>query len=140
MMMPANFSVVNAEMVYGGAGVGDYLPNAWKAENVKQFNTNIITILSNSFVQVVINRTLGTMFGGDWSKDGDTLFGDDGSLSTFFKYKDGNSGEEMNALNKIMRGIGTAAAIYSLGTSGVKSVHDADMALGADGTVWYDWS
>ncbi len=27
MMMPANFSAVNAEVVYGGA-VADYLPNA----------------------------------------------------------------------------------------------------------------
>ena len=35
MMMPANFSAVNAEVVYGGA-VADYLPNAWTAANVKQ--------------------------------------------------------------------------------------------------------
>ena len=118
MMMPANFSVVNAEMVYGGAGIGDYLPNAWKAENVKQFNTNLVTILSNTFISAIVNRTLGTMFSGDWSKDGYTLFGDDGSLTTFFKYKNGNNGDEMNALNKALRVLGTAAAVYTLGTTG----------------------
>ena len=53
MMMPANFSAVNAEVVYGGA-VADYLPNAWTAANVKQFSTNIITLVSNSFFQRVI--------------------------------------------------------------------------------------
>lgn len=48
MMMPANFSAVNAEVVYGGA-VADYLPSAWTAESVKRFNSNIITLVSNSF-------------------------------------------------------------------------------------------
>ena len=51
MMMPANFSAVNAEVVYGGA-VADYLPSAWTAANVKQFSTNIITLVSNSFFSV----------------------------------------------------------------------------------------
>ena len=46
MMMPANFSAVNAEVVYGGA-VADYLPNAWTAASVKQFSTNVITLVSN---------------------------------------------------------------------------------------------
>ena len=45
MMMPANFSAVNAEVVYGGA-VADYLPNAWTAESVKRFNSNIITLVA----------------------------------------------------------------------------------------------
>ena len=45
--MPANFSAVNAEVVYGGA-VADYLPNAWTAASVKQFSSNVITLISNS--------------------------------------------------------------------------------------------
>ena len=65
MMMPANFSAVNAEVVYGGA-VADYLPNAWTAESVKRFNSNIITLVSNSFTGMLLNATLGTMFGGNW--------------------------------------------------------------------------
>ena len=46
MMMPANFSAVNAEVVYGGA-VADYLPNAWTAANVKQFSTNVIKLFGS---------------------------------------------------------------------------------------------
>ena len=75
MMMPANFSAVNAEVVYGGA-VADYLPAKWTKDNVKQFNTNVLTILSNTFVGAVVEVTLGTMFGGAWG-DGADLFGDD---------------------------------------------------------------
>ena len=73
MMMPANFSAVNAEVVYGGA-VADYLPNAWTAANVKQFSTNIITLVSNSFTSHLLKATLGTMFSGNWGSDGVTLF------------------------------------------------------------------
>lgn len=63
MMMPANFSAVNAEVVYGGA-VADYLPNAWTAANVKTLSTNVLTILSNSFTKLLVGATLGTMFSG----------------------------------------------------------------------------
>ena len=83
MMMPANFSAVNAEVVYGGA-VADYLPDAWTAKNVKQFSTNIITLVSNSFTQRLINATLGTMFSGNWGDDGVKLFGDNGTLSALY--------------------------------------------------------
>ena len=62
MMMPANFSAVNAEVVYGGA-VADYLPSAWTAESVKRFNSNIITLVSNSFtsrwlVKLLLTRVI----------------------------------------------------------------------------------
>ena len=53
MMMPANFSAVNAEVVYGGA-VADYLPDAWTAANVKTLSTNVLTILSNSFTKLLV--------------------------------------------------------------------------------------
>ena len=68
MMMPANFSAVNAEVVYGGA-VADYLPNAWTAESVKRFNSNIITLVSNSFTSELLKATLGVMFSGNWGED-----------------------------------------------------------------------
>ena len=67
MMMPANFSAVNAEVVYGGA-VADYLPNAWTAESVKRFNSNIITLVSNSFTSELLKATLGVMFSGNWGE------------------------------------------------------------------------
>lgn len=112
MMMPANFSAVNAEVVYGGA-VADYLPNAWGAANVKQFSTNVITLISNSFTGMLLNATLGTMFGGNWGED--KIFGDDGALSTLYKVGRVPTGEDQNFGNKIMTTLGLAASVYTLG-------------------------
>ena len=115
MMMPANFSAVNAEVVYGGA-VADYLPNAWTAANVKQFSTNVITLVSNSFFQRVINATLGTMFSGNWGgDDGVKLFGDEGTLKLAL-YGD----DDMGFGNKVMRTLGLASVVYTLGTAPAK--------------------
>ena len=113
MMMPANFSAVNEEVVYGGA-VADYLPDAWTVKNVKQFSTNIITLVSNSFFQGLVNATLGTMFGGNWGDDGVKLFGDEGTLKTWLY------GDDMNFGNKVMRTLGAASVVYTLGTSEAK--------------------
>ena len=125
--MPANFSAVNAEVVYGGA-VADYLPTMWTKDNVKTLSTNVLTILSNSFTSALVNITLGTMFGGTWGDDA-KLFGDDGSISNFFKYgltayDKKNSyadASEMNFFNKVMTGLGVAASVYTLGTTGAKN-------------------
>lgn len=119
MMMPANFSAVNAEVVYGGA-VADYLPDAWTAKNVKQFSTNIITLVSNSFFQRVINATLGTMFSGNWGDDGVKLFGDEGSLTALYKVGRVPGGDNQNFGNKIMTTLGLASVVYTLGTSDAK--------------------
>ena len=119
MMMPANFSAVNAEVVYGGA-VADYLPDAWTAKNVKQFSTNIITLVSNSFFQRVVNATLGTMFSGNWGSDGVTLFGDDGSLTALYKVGRVPGGDYQNFGNKIMTTLGLASVVYTLGTADAK--------------------
>ena len=117
--MPANFSAVNAEVVYGGA-VADYLPNAWTAANVKQFSTNIITLVSNSFTQSLINATLGTMFSGNWGDDGVKLFGDEGSLTALYKVGRVPGGDNQNFGNKIMTTLGLASVVYTLGTSDAK--------------------
>ena len=130
MMMPANFSAVNAEVVYGGA-VADYLPNAWTAESVKRFNSNIITLVSNSFTSNLLNATLGTMFSGNWGSDGVTLFGDEGSLSALYKVGRVATGESQNFGNKIMTTLGLASVVYTLGMKdaavlSVKKVVDAN--------------
>ena len=118
MMMPANFSAVNAEVVYGGA-VADYLPSAWTAESVKRFNSNIITLVSNSFTSMLLNATLGVMFGGNWGgDDGVKIFGDDGELKKNI-YGDVN-GNEMTFGNKVMRTLGMVSVAYTLGTSDAK--------------------
>ena len=133
MMMPANFSAVNAEVVYGGA-VADYLPNAWTAANVKQFSTNIITLVSNSFTQSLINATLGTMFSGNWGDDGVKLFGDNGTFSAL--YNDGREvgGEAQNFGNKIMTTLGLASVVYSLGMKDA-AVLTAKKVTKIDGTT-----
>ena len=128
MMMPANFSAVNAEVVYGGA-VADYLPNAWTAKNVKQFSTNIITLVSNSFFQGLVNTTLGTMFSGTWGED-NKIFGSDGNLTNWLYPDDINFG------NKIMRTLGAASVVYTLGTADAKifTVKNAATVKKVDGT------
>ena len=124
MMMPANFSAINAEVVYGGA-VADYLPNAWTAANVKQFSTNVITLVSNSFQNGIINATLGTMFGGNWGgDDGLKLFGSDGTLKTFLY---GADASDMSFLNKTMRTLGLASFVYTLGTASAKVGFNEDV-------------
>lgn len=120
MMMPANFSAVNAEVVYGGA-VADYLPNAWTAANVKTLSTNVLTILSNTFTKYLVGATLGTMFSGNWGDDGVKLFGDNGTFSALYKVGRVPTGDDQNFGNKIMTTLGLAASVYTLGTTGVKS-------------------
>ena len=74
MMMPANFTAVNSEVVYGGADLFSILADTtapvWNAANVKKFNTNLITLVSNSFFADTVKSTLGVMFGGNWGGDG----------------------------------------------------------------------
>ena len=132
MMMPANFSAVNAEVVYGGA-VADYLPNAWGAANVKQFSTNIITLISNSFTGMLLNATLGTMFGGNWGED--KIFGDDGALSTLYKVGHAAAGADQNFGNKIMTTLGLASVVYTLGMKDA-AVLTAKKVTNSNGQVW----
>ena len=140
MMMPANFTAVNSEVVYGGADLFSILADTtapvWNAANVKQFNTNLITLVSNSFFQKTVNSTLGVMFGGNWGKDNDQIFGDDGALKKNI-YGDVN-GDEMIFGNKVMRTLGMASVVYTLGTApakigfndGVMGITDAAGNLG----------
>ena len=120
--MPANFSAVNAEVVYGGA-VADYLPNAWTAANVKTFSSNVITLISNSFTADLLKNTLGVMFSGTWGED-NKIFGDEGSLkkNIFTTYdKDGKVVvDDMTFGNKVMQVLGMASVAYTLGTTDAK--------------------
>ena len=136
MMMPANFTAVNSEVVYGGADLFSILADTtapvWNAANVKQFNTNLITLVSNSFFQKTVNSTLGVMFGGNWGGDnGDKIFGDDGELKKNI-YGDVN-GNEMTFGNKVMRTLGMVSVAYTLGTSDAKVLFN-DKVMKIDGT------
>ena len=132
MMMPANFTAVNSEVVYGGADLftilADTTAPVWNAANVKKFNTNLITLISNSFFQKTVDNTLGVMFGGNWGKDGDKIFGEDGSLNQHMfglwsKNADGSLDtrtDDMTFGNKVMQVLGMAAVGYTLGTTDAK--------------------
>ena len=119
--MPANFTAVNSEVVYGGADLFSVLADTtapiWNAANVKKFNTNVITLISNTFFQDAVNSTLGVMFSGNWGDD-NKIFGDEGSLKTNFYSL--TSGDDMTFGNKVMRTLGLASVAYTLGTTDAK--------------------
>ena len=121
MMMPANFTAVNSEVVYGGADLLSVLADTtapiWNAANVKKFNTNVITLISNTFFQDAVNSTLGVMFSGNWGDD-NKIFGDEGSLKKNFYSLE--SGDDMTFGNKVMRTLGLASVAYTLGTTDAK--------------------
>ena len=125
MMMPANFTAVNSEVVYGGADLFSILADTtapiWGTANVKTFNTNLLTILSNTFTKDLVNATMGTMFSGVWGDDDaadkKVLCGDDGTVSALYK----NNGNDMTFGNKVMKTLGLAASVYTLGTTPVKN-------------------
>lgn len=128
MMMPANFTAVNSEVVYGGADLFSILADTtapvWGASNVKTFNTNLLTLISNSFVQDTVDNTLGVMFSGNWGKD-NKIFGEEGSINQkMFGLWDTTGTtrtDDMNFGNKVMQVLGMAASVYTLGTTPVKN-------------------
>ncbi len=133
MMMPANFTAVNSEVVYGGADLftilADTTAPVWNAANVKQFNTNVITLISNSFFKSTVSNTLGVMFSGNWGgDDGMKIFGDNGSLNqnVFGLWKKNEQTDklertgDMNFGNKVMQVLGMASVVYTLGTTSAK--------------------
>ena len=121
MMMPANYSVIaENEMTYvnGGALIDCFAP-VMNSANWKTFNTNLIKIIGNSFMQDVIDATLGVVFGGSWA-DGKTLFGEGGTISGYYT-------SDATVLNKIMGTLGGLATIYTLGTNEAKTNHNANV-------------
>ena len=120
----------------GGADLFSILADTtapvWNAANVKKFNTNLITLVSNSFFADTVKSTLGVMFGGNWGgDDGVKIFGDDGELKKNI-YGDVN-GNEMTFGNKVMRTLGMVSVAYTLGTSDAKVLFN-DKVMKIDGT------
>ena len=138
MMMPANFSAISEnEMTYvnGGASLADILAPELKVENWQKFNTNMVTIIGNSFMSSYIKNTVGVLFNGAYKpgKLGNAWltgvkgaygtgsaagFGKhDGELTAGDKFLNGANG----VLNAGLRMVGSAAAIYNLATGTVKN-------------------
>ena len=138
MMMPANFSAISEnEMTYvnGGASLADILAPALEVKNWQKFNTNMVTIIGNSFMGKYIGNTVGVLFGGSYRPGalGNTWYTDvkgaygtgsaagfgkhDGELTAGDKFLNGANG----VLNAGLRMVGSAAAIYNLATGTVKN-------------------
>ena len=146
MMMPANYSAIaENEMTYvvGGGlleAIGSVTAPVWGPANVKTFNTNLITIIGNSYVTKVVNGTLGTIFGGSYlvkTGEGDdakrnTIFGKDKAL---WNELDPNGDKETNGFNKFLQGVGALAAVYQLGTSTAKAAVAESKPIGITGAL-----
>ena len=138
MMMPANFSAISEnEMTYvnGGASLAEILAPELKLENWKKFNTNMVTIIGNSFMSSYIKNTVGVLFNGAYKPGNlgnawltgvkgaygtgsDAGFGKhEGELTAGDKFLNGANG----VLNAGLRMVGSAAAIYNLATGTVKN-------------------
>ena len=138
MMMPANFSAISEnEMTYvnGGASLAYILAPELKVENWKKFNTNMVTIIGNSFMSKYIGNTVGVLFGGAYKPGnlGNAWFTDvKGAYGTGFEAGFGKHEGELTAGDKFLNGangvlnaglrmVGSAAAIYNLATGTVKN-------------------
>ena len=139
MMMPANFSAISEnEMTYvnGGASLSDILAPSLTLENWKKFNTNMVTIIGNSFLGSYVNNTVGQLFNGAY-KPGNLGKAWFSSVSKYYwggygavngsgvdsEMTYGNSalGALNGALNVGLRLAGSAAAVYNLATGNVKN-------------------
>ena len=138
MMMPANFSAISEnEMTYvnGGASLADILAPSLEVKNWQKFNTNMVTIIGNSFMSNYIKNTVGVLFNGAY-KPGDLgsawLTGVKDAYGTGYTAGFGKHGDEQTAGDKFLNGgngvlnaglrmVGSAAAIYNLATGTVKN-------------------
>ena len=138
MMMPANFSAISEnEMTYvnGGASLADILAPSLEVKNWQKFNTNMVTIIGNSFLGKYVENTVGVLFDGAY-KPGDLgnawLTGVKGAYGTGFAAGFGKHEGELTAGDKFLNGangvlnaglrmVGSSAAIYNLATGTVKN-------------------
>ena len=136
MMMPANFSAISEnEMTYvnGGASLADILAPSLEVKNWQKFNTNMVTIIGNSFLSKYVANTVGVLFDGKYvpgdlgkawfqgvngaSGTGKGQVGNVTESEGFNKFLAGSNG----VLNAGLRMVGSAAAIYNLATGTVKN-------------------
>ena len=134
MMMPANYSVIaenELSYVEGGASfidwVGDRTATVWTAANVKTFNTNVVTIVGNAFVDNMVHSTLGYVFGGnaDWKGIGSAIKG-------FFVADNKNFGDS------VAHTLGNVAAVYLLGNTTVANKAGNVTLTGSPAKKWKD--
>ena len=111
MMMPANYSVIaENEMTYvvgGGVieAIGAVTAPIWTAANVKQFSTNIVTLVGNAYVGDFVQKTFGVLF-----NKGNTTWNDVKNIPASMI-----GGKEQGLGSQIFHALGMAAGAYNLG-------------------------
>ena len=122
MMMPANFSAIaENELVYvvGGSAVTDW---------AKTFNTNLVTIVGNSYLNNFVQNTLGTIFSGTYAPGAVlSMFGSDISGIWNANYVGDTTKSKIltgmqGVLNVGLNVVGNLAAIYNLGFGTAKNI------------------
>ena len=124
MMMPANFSAVaENELTYvnGGADLSAYLAPAMKAANWQNFNTNLINLVGNAYLNKYTGTVLDTVFGGHYLP-GDVTASIVGGLSSIWtankEYGDAKGWGLLRAVANVgAQVVGGLSAIYTLGDS-----------------------
>ena len=144
--MPANFSAISEnEMTYvnGGASLADILAPSLEVKNWQKFNTNMVTIIGNSFVSKYVENTVGQLFNGAYKPGnlGKTWYGNvSEAYGTGYAAGFGKHGDEQTAGDKFLNGgngvlnaglrmVGSAAAIYNLATGTVKNAAEDKLAF-----------
>jgi len=124
MTFPANYAVIaEDELTYvtGGGVIANVLPAVMTSENWRTVSTNVVKIVGNTFLANFISTILGTAFGTPYAF---------GGISQAI----GNKLAGMDFLNGAMQVLGGAAAIYTLGTAGSKTVQDNNV-IGVTGAT-----
>ena len=130
MMMPANFSAVSEnEMTYVvGGGLVDCLAPVMTDANWQTVSKNVVTIIGNTYVQKLVQATLGKVFTGTY-QPGDVSTGIWGSITGTYNRNQVDGATGFNAflngakgvLNVGLSVVGGLAAIYNLGNASVKN-------------------
>ncbi|MCI5573206.1 MAG: hypothetical protein MR373_05945 [Faecalibacterium prausnitzii] len=134
MMMPANFSAVaENEMTYViGGGIVDVLAPVLTEADWQRFNTNLVTIIGNTYLSKFVDNTLGVIFSGTYSpangvfasfgKGIKDIWNANAYDAGFSRYSTVGKG----VLNVGLYLVGNAAAIYNLATASVKNLAGRD--------------
>ena len=112
--MPANYSVIaENEMTYvvgGGVieAIGAVTAPIWTLDNVKTFNTNIVTLVGNWKLDNIVNNVIGYTFSGNasWKCIGS-------AVKSLFVAENKHIGDSVATT------LGTIAALYNLGNATV---------------------
>ena len=131
MMMPANYSAVaENEMTYViGGGIVDVLAPVLTEADWQRFNTNLVTIIGNTYMTNFVNNTVGKVFSGTYGPHSGIISTYAGVVSGLWKSNYGTrqpgwdsfKGGAKGVLNIALNVVGNAAAIYNLATGTVKN-------------------